>query len=68
MSTKHKKIENSSHKYKSLRKNLIKQSTDTILEWKRYFENCKSKPKHVTEYFLMAINVCDDILRERMEK
>ena len=54
--------------YKRLKKNLLNQSTDTILEWKQYFTDCESNPKYDTEYFTMAINVCDDILKERKEK
>ena len=40
----------------------------TILEWKEYFESWKNHPDYDSEYFLMAIDVCDDILKERLEK
>lgn len=68
MFTKTNKIENHTKSYNNLRKNLVNQSTDTILEWKKYFEDCKVNPKCTTEYFLMAIDVCNDILKERREK
>lgn len=68
MSTNNKKIENSTTKYNNLKKNLINQSTDTILEWKAYFKKCKLNQKCNTEYFIMAIQVCEDILKERREK
>lgn len=68
MSTNSKKIENNTTKYNNLKKNLIRQSTDTILEWKTYFKKCKVNPKCSTEYFTMAIQVCEDILKERREK
>lgn len=61
-------IENRSPKYNRLLKNLANQSTDTILEWKTYFKKCKVNPKYNTEYFTMAIQVCEDILKERREK
>ena len=54
--------------YKNLKKNLLNQSTDIILEWKQYFTDCKSNPKYDAEYFTMAITVCNDILKERREK
>ena len=38
MSINSKKIKNNTTKYNNLKKNLVKQSTDTILEWKEYFE------------------------------
>lgn len=60
--------ENLNSKYNRLLKNLINQSTDTILEWKAYFEKCKVHPKCNTEYFTMAIQVCENILKERREK
>ena len=72
MSTNSKKIENSTTKYNNLKKNLTNQSTDTILdtilEWKEYFESWKNHPDYDSEYFLMAIDICDDILKERSEK
>lgn len=68
MSTNSKKIKNHSQKYNRLLKNLANQSTDTILEWKTYFKKCKVNPKYSTEYFTMAIQVCEDILKERREK
>lgn len=68
MSTNNKKIENNTTKYNRLLKNLANQSTDTILEWKTYFKKCKVNPKCSTEYFTMAIQVCEDILKERREK
>lgn len=68
MSTKTKKIKNSNPKYNRLLKNLANQSTDTILEWKMYFKKYKVNPKCNTEYFTMAIQVCEDILKERREK
>ena len=68
MSTNSKKIKNSSPKYNRLLKNLANQSTDTILEWKTYFKKCKVYPKCSTEYFTMAIQVCEDILKEIREK
>ena len=64
-------IENRSPKYNRLLKNLANQSTqstDTILEWKTYFKKCKVNPKCNTDYFIMAIQVCEDILKERREK
>lgn len=67
MSTKTKKIKNSNPKYNRLLKNLENQSTDTILEWKTYFKKCKVNPKCSTEYFTMAIQVCENILKERRE-
>ena len=54
--------------YKRLKKNLLNQSTDTILEWKKYFEDCKNNHNYDSEYFTMAIDICIDILQERMEK
>lgn len=68
MSTNSKKIKNNTIKYNNLKKNLIRQSTDIILEWKEYFESWKNRPDYDSEYFLMAINVCNDILKERLEK
>lgn len=68
MSNKTITIENRSPKYNRLLKNLANQSTDTILEWKVYFKKCKVNPKCSTEYFTMAIQVCEDILKERREK
>lgn len=68
MSTKSKKIKNSTKGYKNLRKDLEKQSTDTILEWKIYFDNLKYNVKCDTGYFVMAIKTCEDILKERREK
>lgn len=68
MSTKTKKIKNSNPKYNRLLKNLANQSTDTILEWKAYFKKCEVNPKCSTEYFIMAIQVCEDILKKRREK
>ena len=68
MSNKTITIENRSQKYNRLLKNLANQSTDTILEWKIYFKKCKVNPKCSTEYFAMAIQVCEDILKERREK
>lgn len=68
MSIKTKKIKNSNQKYNRLLKNLANQSTDTILEWKTYFKKCKAHPKCNTEYFIMAIQVCENILKERREK
>ena len=68
MSINSKKIENSTTKYNNLKKNLINQSTDTILEWKEYFESWKNRPDYNSEYFIMAIQVCEDILKERREK
>lgn len=67
MSTKTITIENSNPKYNRLLKNLANQSTDTILEWKTYFKKCKINPKCNTDYFIMAIQVCEDILKERRE-
>ena len=61
-------IENRSQKYNRLLKDLSKQSTDTIMEWKTYFKKCKVNPKYNTDYFIMAIQVCEDILKERREK
>ena len=68
MSTKTITIENHSPKYNRLLKNLANQSTDTILEWKTYFKKCKAHPKCNTKYFIMAIQVCEDILKERRER
>lgn len=68
MSTKTITIENSTTKYNNLKKNLINQSTDIILEWKKYFIDCKKNPRFNTEYFTMAIQVCENILKERMEE
>lgn len=68
MSTKTITIENHNSKYNRLLKNLANQSTDTILEWKTYFKKCKAHPKCNTEYFIMAIQVCENILKERREK
>ena len=68
MSTKTKKIQNSTNDYKNLRKDLEKQFTDTILEWKIYFNNLKNSVKCDIGYFVMAIKICDEILQERMEK
>ena len=68
MFTNNKKIENSTTKYNNLKKNLTNQSTDIILELKEYFESLKNHPDYDSEYFLMAIDVCDDILKERREK
>lgn len=68
MSTNSKKIENNTTKYNNLKKNLTNQSTDIILEWKEYFESWKNHPDYDSEYFLMAIDVCNDILKERSEK
>ena len=68
MSTNSKKIKNNTIKYNNLKKNLIRQSTDTILEWKEYFESWKNRPDYDSEYILMAIDVCNDILKERSEK
>lgn len=68
MSTKTITIENRSQKYNRLLKDLSKQSTDTIMEWKTYFKKCKVNPKYNTDYFIMAIQVCEDILKERREK
>lgn len=68
MSIKTKKIKNSNQKYNRLLKNLANQSTDTILEWKTYFKKCEVNPKCNTDYFIMAIQVCEDILKERREK
>lgn len=68
MSTKTITIENRNPKYNRLLKNLSNQSTDTILEWKTYFKKCKVNPKYNTDYFIMAIQVCEDILKERREK
>lgn len=68
MSTNSKKIKNNTTKYNHLKKNLIRQSTDTILEWKEYFESWKNRPDYDSEYFLMAIDVCNNILKERSEK
>lgn len=68
MSTKTKKIKNSNPKYNRLLKNLANQSTDTIMEWKTYFKKFKVNPKCNTDYFIMAIQVCEDILKERREK
>lgn len=68
MSTKTITIENCNPKYNRLLKNLANQSTDIILEWKTYFKKCKVNPKCSTEYFIMAIQVCEDILKERIEK
>ena len=61
-------IENRSPKYNRLLKKLANQLTDTILEWKVYFKKCKLNPKCNTEYFIMAIQVCEDIQKERREK
>lgn len=61
-------IENRNSKYNRLLKNLANQSTDTIMEWKTYFKKCKVNPKYNTDYFIMAIQVCEDILKERREK
>lgn len=68
MSTKTITIENLSVKYNRLMKNLANQSTDTILEWKTYFKKCKINPKCNIDYFTMAIQVCEYILKERREK
>lgn len=68
MSTKTKKIKNSIKGYKNLKKDLEKQSTATILEWKKYFNNLKDNVKCDTGYFVMAIKTCDEILQERTEK
>ena len=68
MSNKTITIENHSPKYNRLLKDLSKQSTDTIMEWKTYFKKCKVNPKCSTEYFAMTIQVCEDILKERREK
>ena len=68
MSNKTITIENRSQKYTRLLKDLAKQSTDTIMEWKTYFKKCKVNPKCNTDYFIMAIQVCEDILKERKEK
>lgn len=68
MSINNNKIENHSSKYNRLLKNLANQSTDTIMKWKTYFKKCKVNPKCNTEYFTMAIQVCEDILKERREK
>lgn len=68
MSTNNKKIENNTTKYNNLKKNLTNQSTDIVLEWKEYFESWKNRPDYDSEYFIMAIDVCDDILKERREK
>ena len=68
MSTKTITIANHSPKYNRLLKNLANQSTDTIPEWKMYFKKCEVNPKCITEYFTMAIQVCEDILKERREK
>ena len=68
MSNKTITIENCSQKYNRLLKDLSKQSTDTIMEWKTYFKKCKVNPKCNTDYFIMAIQVCEDILKERREK
>ena len=68
MSTKTITIENRSQKYNRLLKDLSKQSTDIILEWKTYFKKCKVNPKCNTDYFIMAIQVCEVILKERREK
>ena len=68
MFTNNKKIENSTTKYNNLKKNLTNQSTDTILEWKEYFKSWKNHPDYDSEYFLMSIYICDDILKERSEK
>ena len=61
-------IENRNSKYNRLLKNLANQSTDTIMECKSYFKKCKVNPKCNTDYFIMAIQVCEDILKERREK
>ena len=61
-------IKNRSPKYNRLLKDLSKQSTDTIMEWKTYFKKCKVNQKCNTDYFIMAIQVCEDILKERREK
>ena len=68
MSNKTITIENRSQQYNRLLKDLSKQSTDTIMEWKTYFKKCKVNPKCNTDYFIMAIQVCEDILKERREK
>ena len=68
MSTKTITIENHNPKYNRLLKNLTNQSTDIILEWKTYFKKCKAHPKCSTDYFIMAIQVCEDILKEKREK
>lgn len=68
MSNKTITIENRSQKYNRLLKDLSKQSTDIIIEWKTYFKKCKVNPKCNTDYFIMAIQVCEDILKERREK
>ena len=68
MSNKTITIENRSQKYNRLLKDLSKQSTDTIMEWKTYFKKCKVNTKCNTDYFIMAIQVCEDILKERREK
>ena len=68
MSNKTITIENRSQKYNRLLKDLSKQSTDTIMEWKTYFKKYKVNPKCNTDYFIMAIQVCEDILKERREE
>ena len=68
MSNKTITIKNRSPKYNRLLKDLSKQSTDTIMEWKTYFKKCKVNPKCNTDYFIMAIQVFEDILKERREK
>ena len=68
MSNKTITIENRNPKYNRLLKDLSKQSTYTIMEWKTHFKKCKVNPKCNTDYFIMAIQVCEDILKERREK
>ena len=68
MSNKTITIENHSPKYNRLLKNLANQSTDIILEWKKYLKKCKVNQKCNTDYFIMAIQMCEDILKERREK
>nr|DAZ55079.1 MAG TPA: hypothetical protein [Caudoviricetes sp.] len=68
MSTKSKKIKNSTKGYSNLKKDLEKQSTDTILEWKIYFNKLKDNVKCDTGYFVTAIKTCDEILKERRKK
>ena len=49
--------------FNNLKKDLINQSTDTILEWRNYFKDWFSKNNN--EYFTLAIEVCDEILLDR---
>ena len=49
--------------FNNLKKDLINQSTDTILEWRNYFKHWFSK--NGNEYFTLAIEVCDAILLDR---